>query len=862
MLPVISFFFNEDLRQYLMMPYQKRNSRNRPIILADNDQTFAYTRTQFIQLFLTIRYCKEDALKIWSHLLPTLVIGSILSLFISLPGSRSFSENENETSRLWTASHIKEPVRRALLVGINKYQVGITDASSTITKEGQNRASWSNLDGPANDVDGLREILIARFGFLPENIRILKNSEATRENIVRNIQQHLTQNATAGDISLFFYAGHGSQVRNSKSTELDQLDESLVPVDSAKGAPDIRDKELAQLFNQILDKQIFLTVISDSCHSGSIQRGGYPRAEKLRRLEPNLHDIQDPLEPLNPAQRGALIFSASRDDQPAAERTDEAGIPHGLFSAALLKTLQIIPVNEPAEKIYLRVKALMQTEGSPQEPILATNTPQRPLFGNETTTGQGLTTVAVSKIKNDTEIELQGGRAVGLAEGCELKSSNASLKNPIRLQVLETIGLNRCLAKVMQGSTRSLKIGDLFDVDKWVAPDEAMLRVWMPSATLKYADLLRMAKSISTLQNSEKIVWLDDPSDSPAKDSPLYVVAWNGTEWQLILTQGKKSLRLGINPTAQSILDKLTLNEKIKPTILLNLPPTRELKAELHLGEGSLNNSIKIVAKPAEANYFLMGRWQQDHVEYSWVLPNIASEQAANLPLPMRSDWRPCGAGPDEIGATARILEDKILRLGKIKAWLQLEAPPERSPFPYRLALRNIETQKINTSGKTIKDENYELLLQTDPDQLNKGLIKPRYIYVFVIDSFGKTTLLFPQNGEENIFPTNTPKIEYILPQSAGFSVSAPFGVDTFVLLASNDVIPNASEALNSEGARTRSGKASTPLEKLLIGVGSATRSGLTTVPPDWSIQRISVRSIAKSDQSSFFARRFPNSGW
>ena len=54
--------------------------------------------------------------------------------------------------------------------------------------------------------------------------------------------------ASKDDVVFVYFAGHGSQVRNSKSDEPDLLDESIVPADSRRGAPDIRDKELRRIF--------------------------------------------------------------------------------------------------------------------------------------------------------------------------------------------------------------------------------------------------------------------------------------------------------------------------------------------------------------------------------------------------------------------------------------------------------------------------------------------------------------------------------------------------------------------------------------------------------------------------------------
>ena len=80
--------------------------------------------------------------------------------------------------------------------------------------------------------------------------------------------------SNANDFAFIYYAGHGSQVPNSLAREEDKKDESMVPSDTWKpGVQDIRDKELAKVYNAFLDKGVKLTVIMDCCHSGSLSRG-------------------------------------------------------------------------------------------------------------------------------------------------------------------------------------------------------------------------------------------------------------------------------------------------------------------------------------------------------------------------------------------------------------------------------------------------------------------------------------------------------------------------------------------------------------------------------------------------------------
>ena len=175
--------------------------------------------------------------------------------------------------------------RRALLVGIDKYEpkqaTAAAAAGKTVVEKAEPssvntppaRGTWFDLDGAVNDVEAMRAVLIARCGFQPGNVRVLRNEEATRERILAEVRRQLIDPVVPGDVAVFFYAGHGSQVNNSQSSELDKKDETIVPADASQGVWDIRDKELRRLFNDVLDKGARLTVFFDSCHSDSIARG-------------------------------------------------------------------------------------------------------------------------------------------------------------------------------------------------------------------------------------------------------------------------------------------------------------------------------------------------------------------------------------------------------------------------------------------------------------------------------------------------------------------------------------------------------------------------------------------------------------
>src|SRR3954454_20643545 len=229
------------------------------------------------------------------------------------------------------------PHRRALLVGINDYTASTLAARPRgVPAPGR---GWPNLGGAVNDVEIMRDMLVAAYGFDRNDIVTLTDQAATRDAILRGIDQHLVNPAAKDDVILFYYAGHGSQVRNSLSDERDKLDESLVPADSRAGAPDIRDKELRMLFNRILDHGARLTVILDNCHSSSGARG-LGTGARPRGVKPDLRDVADGVNVPRPESRGALVLAAAQDVDTAWEMRDSEGKFHGAFSWAWMRAMR------------------------------------------------------------------------------------------------------------------------------------------------------------------------------------------------------------------------------------------------------------------------------------------------------------------------------------------------------------------------------------------------------------------------------------------------------------------------------------------------------------------------------------------
>jgi hypothetical protein len=142
--------------------------------------------------------------------------------------------------------------KRAFLVGVNVYPAPIT-----------------SLKGCVNDVQQMKAVLEGYYGFEPQEIRLLVDEAATGEAILTGLDW-LVAGVQAGDVLVFHYSGHGSHVADDGGDEFDCRDEILLPHDHDWENP-LRDDHLKAKFDAV-PAGANLTFISDSCHSGSVNR--------------------------------------------------------------------------------------------------------------------------------------------------------------------------------------------------------------------------------------------------------------------------------------------------------------------------------------------------------------------------------------------------------------------------------------------------------------------------------------------------------------------------------------------------------------------------------------------------------------
>ena len=217
---------------------------------------------------------------------------STVAFFVWRPWEPTSDPGTGQARRAGTAAHasnwlpglplpeLRAGGKLALLVGIDDYPDPITD-----------------LRGCVEDVNLAAALLEARFGFEPEGIAVLRNEQATHENIVRAFDQWLIQRATPDTQVLIWFSGHGSLVPDvDDEGEQGDTDNTFLAWDSRKGHKgeyDLVDDEFHSLLAALTEVTPLVTVITDSCHSGTLMRGASVEGPRVRSIP----EGENPVDP-------------------------------------------------------------------------------------------------------------------------------------------------------------------------------------------------------------------------------------------------------------------------------------------------------------------------------------------------------------------------------------------------------------------------------------------------------------------------------------------------------------------------------------------------------------------------------------
>lgn len=250
----------------------------------------------------------------------------------------------------------------AILIGINKYP-------------------RSPLRGCVNDVNNV--VFLCGKAKKDYKVMLLTDEKATKKSIMLAFENTLKV-LKDGDSLLIWFSGHGVQMPTiNDNNEIDGLDEAICPIDFAwTNETAIRDNELSDFFSRI-PKGVEIVFVSDSCHSGDLQRAMTANMETTakRMLPENQpfhasilnHELKVKNLEKSIRQRNLLFISGCKSDQTSADAVFD-GIPNGALTYFLLKSLSAYPNNTPITTIMFDVKRRLKQSGFSQIPTITATT--------------------------------------------------------------------------------------------------------------------------------------------------------------------------------------------------------------------------------------------------------------------------------------------------------------------------------------------------------------------------------------------------------------------------------------------------------------------------------------------------------
>jgi hypothetical protein len=382
----------------------------------------------------------------------------------------------------------------ALLIGADFY-------FPNVTPEG---AMFESLMGCVRDVKRIEEELLKERLKVPDG-RILKlhasnrpeNSDAppeppeqwpTYDNIVKKFQE-LRHMATPGSQVYIHYSGHGGRTTTKyKETKgVGGIDETLAPIDIEDMAVSryVRDIELARLLREMAAKDLLVTLVLDSCHSGGMTRGrgsdvavrGTDRIDmRQRERDPEeslvgtraqLVDTWQGMEAgatrsakatsgWMPEAKGYVMLAACRENESAVEYAFNGTDRSGALTYWLLHALQELGPHVSWKQVHDRILGRINSQFVQQTPQVEGDV-GRSVLGLE----QIPPAYAVKVLQYDAlgaRVELNTGQALGAAKQAGFAifptgtTDFTKIDQHLALAEVTDLGASKSWAKITDGA--------------------------------------------------------------------------------------------------------------------------------------------------------------------------------------------------------------------------------------------------------------------------------------------------------------------------------------------------------------------------------------------------------------------------
>ncbi|WP_027254639.1 caspase family protein [Planktothrix agardhii] len=486
------------------------------------------------------------------------------------------------------------PNFHALLIGINFY-------FPHRLPEGN---CYKNLKGCVQDINHVETYLKNTFNLTPEQIIKLTATASdnpeqpqeppellpTYENIVNKFKE-VTAKAQPQDLVYIHYSGHGGRAKTiyEEIKGFGALDEALVPTDI--GQPNsryLRDLELAKLLDDMVQKQLAVTVVFDSCHSGGATRDETKEEENIAARGSHFIDMTDRpkdslvappdefaqisqnivtnsrggtvADSLFPTPNGYTLIAACRDHELAYEKVFEGTERNGALTYFLLKALRQFGAEISAQELYDRISNFVNNEFKRQTPLLIGET-ERTFFGVQTV--KVSRTAPVMKVDiTKNRVQLRMGQASGIKKGAEFdifKFGTRDFKDTdqrIASATVVELGASDCWVEITQlynlrTINNQLQEGmiDIGFPAYYIGPGVKQIRkvrMLLPDASVQFPGINLLSIPITIKQIKERVEghrWIEFCSEEEPDENVDYFVSLNSEGEYWILDANKQRIK-------------------------------------------------------------------------------------------------------------------------------------------------------------------------------------------------------------------------------------------------------------------------------------------------------------------------------
>ncbi len=504
----------------------------------------------------------------------------------------------------------------ALLIGINFYfPHRLPDGNC-----------YKNLKGCVQDINHVETYLKNTFNLTPDQIIKLTATASdnpeqpqeppellpTYENIVNKFKE-VTAKAQPQDLVYIHYSGHGGRAKTiyEDIKGFGGLDEALVPCDI--GQPNsryLRDLELAKLLDDMVQKQLAVTVVFDSCHSGGATRDETKEEENVAARGSHFIDMTDRpkdslvappdefaqisrnivtnsrnitvADSLFPTPNGYTLIAACRDHELAYEKVFEGTERNGALTYFLLKALRQFGTEISAQELYDRISNFVNNEFKQQTPLLIGET-ERTFFGAQTV--KVSRTAPVMKVDvGKNRVQLRMGQASGIKKGAEFdifKFRTRDFKDNdqrIASATVVELGASDCWVEITklynEFISRELipKLAEgMIDIGfpaYYVGPGVKQIRkvrLLLPDASVQFPSINLLSIPTQIKQSKERVEghrWIEFCSEEEPDDNIDYFVSLNSEGEYWILDANKQRIK--------NILFPIKVNEPEAEERLIN----------------------------------------------------------------------------------------------------------------------------------------------------------------------------------------------------------------------------------------------------------------------------------------------------